>query len=126
MYAPNHLQGDGEIRGEEAAEAADAGDGPRDFGALHKGLHQPHALVPGGDVHPGGGVCGGMGVFHAPIVSGVAEGCVQSGCALIGGETAEHPGVMDPNDYDVAGFAVGMVDKPKIIDGSRPVMWLAP
>lgn len=55
----------------------------------------------------------------ASIVSGVAEGCVQSGCALIGGETAEHPGVMDPNDYDVAGFAVGMVDKPKIIDGSR-------
>ena len=55
----------------------------------------------------------------ASIVSGVAEGCVQSGCALIGGETAEHPGVMDPNDYDVAGFAVGMVDKPKIIDGSQ-------
>ena len=55
----------------------------------------------------------------ASIVSGVAEGCVQSGCALIGGETAEHPGVMDPNDYDVAGFAVGVVDKPKIIDGSR-------
>lgn len=55
----------------------------------------------------------------AAIVSGVAEGCVRSGCALIGGETAEHPGVMDPNDYDVAGFAVGMVDKPKIIDGSR-------
>lgn len=55
----------------------------------------------------------------ASIVSGVAEGCVQSGCALIGGETAEHPGVMVPNDYDVAGFAVGIVDKPKIIDGSR-------
>ena len=55
----------------------------------------------------------------ASIVSGVAEGCVQSGCALIGGETAEHPGVMDPNDYDVADFAVGMVDKPKIIDPAR-------
>ena len=55
----------------------------------------------------------------ASIVSGVAEGCVQSGCALIGGETAEHPGVMAPDDYDIAGFAVGVVDKPKIIDGSR-------
>ncbi len=55
----------------------------------------------------------------ASIVSGVAEGCVQSGCALIGGETAEHPGVMAPGDYDIAGFAVGVVDKPKIIDSSR-------
>ncbi len=55
----------------------------------------------------------------ASIVSGVAEGCVQAGCALIGGETAEHPGVMAPEDYDIAGFAVGVVDKPKIIDGSR-------
>ncbi len=55
----------------------------------------------------------------AAIVSGVAEGCVQSGCALIGGETAEHPGVMAPGDYDIAGFAVGVVDRPKIIDGSR-------
>ncbi len=55
----------------------------------------------------------------ASIVSGVAEGCVQSGCALIGGETAEHPGVMAPDDYDIAGFAVGVVDKPKIIDGSK-------
>ena len=55
----------------------------------------------------------------ASIVSGVAEGCVQSGCALIGGETAEHPGVMAPEDYDIAGFAVGVVDKAKIIDGSR-------
>ena len=51
----------------------------------------------------------------ASIVSGVAEGCVQSGCALIGGETAEHPGVMAPDDYDIAGFAVGVVDRPKII-----------
>ncbi len=55
----------------------------------------------------------------ASIVSGVAEGCVQSGCALIGGETAEHPGVMAPDDYDIAGFAVGVVDKPKIIGPDR-------
>ena len=55
----------------------------------------------------------------ASIVSGVAEGCVQAGCALIGGETAEHPGVMDPDDYDLAGFAVGIVDKEKIIDSSK-------
>ena len=54
----------------------------------------------------------------ASIVSGVAEGCVRSGCALIGGETAEHPGVMAPDDYDLAGFAVGVVDRDKIIDGS--------
>ena len=55
----------------------------------------------------------------AAMVSGVAEGCVQSGCALIGGETAEHPGVMAPGDYDLAGFAVGIVDKEKMIDNSR-------
>ncbi len=55
----------------------------------------------------------------ATIVSGVAEGCVQAGCALIGGETAEHPGMMDPEDYDLAGFTVGLVDKPKVIDSSR-------
>ena len=55
----------------------------------------------------------------AQIVAGVAEGCVQSGCALIGGETAEHPGMMPEDDYDLAGFTVGVVDKKKIIDGSR-------
>ena len=55
----------------------------------------------------------------AAIVSGVAEGCVQSGCALIGGETAEHPGMMPVEDYDLAGFAVGVVDKEKIIDNGR-------
>jgi len=52
----------------------------------------------------------------AEIVSGVAEGCVQSGAALIGGETAEHPGLMPEDDYDLAGFAVGIVDKKKILD----------
>ena len=55
----------------------------------------------------------------AAIVSGVAEGCVQSGAALIGGETAEHPGLMPVEDYDLAGFAVGIVDKKKIIDNSK-------
>lgn len=55
----------------------------------------------------------------ASIVSGVAEGCVQSGAALIGGETAEHPGMMPVDDYDLAGFAVGIVDKKKILDKTR-------
>ena len=55
----------------------------------------------------------------ATLVSGVAEGCVQSGCALIGGETAEHPGTMSADDYDLAGFAVGIVDKSKIIDQNK-------
>ncbi len=53
----------------------------------------------------------------AAIVKGVAEGCVMSGCSLIGGETAEMPGFYPENEYDVAGFAVGVVDKKKIIDG---------
>ncbi|MBE5889941.1 MAG: phosphoribosylformylglycinamidine cyclo-ligase [Lachnospiraceae bacterium] len=55
----------------------------------------------------------------ATIVSGVAEGCVQSDCALIGGETAEHPGLMPEDDYDLAGFAVGVVDKKDIITGKE-------
>ena len=55
----------------------------------------------------------------AEIVSGVAEGCVQSGAALIGGETAEHPGMMPVEEYDLAGFAVGIVDKKKIIDNNK-------
>ena len=55
----------------------------------------------------------------AAIVGGVAEGCVQSGAALIGGETAEHPGMMPVEEYDLAGFAVGVVDKAKMIDNSK-------
>ena len=54
----------------------------------------------------------------AAIVSGVAEGCVQAGCALIGGETAEMPGFYPEDEYDLAGFAVGLVDKERIIDNS--------
>ncbi|MBO5092611.1 MAG: phosphoribosylformylglycinamidine cyclo-ligase [Clostridia bacterium] len=55
----------------------------------------------------------------ADIVGGVAEGCVQSGAALIGGETAEHPGMMPVEEYDLAGFAVGIVDKKKILDNTK-------
>ena len=51
----------------------------------------------------------------AEIVAGIGEGCKQAGCALIGGEMAEHPGVMDPNDYDLSGFCVGVVDKPRML-----------
>lgn len=55
----------------------------------------------------------------AEIVKGVAEGCVQGRCALIGGETAEHPGMMPEDEYDIAGFAVGIVDKKQVIDGKK-------
>lgn len=55
----------------------------------------------------------------ATIVSGVAEGCKQSGCALVGGETAEHPGLMEEEEYDLAGFAVGIVEKKDIITGEH-------
>ena len=57
----------------------------------------------------------------AAIVAGVAEGCVRAGCALIGGETAEHPGMMPVDDYDLAGFSVGVVDREKIVDHSAMV-----
>ena len=53
------------------------------------------------------------------LVSGVSEGCVRAGCALIGGESAEHPGTMKPDDYDLAGFAVGVVDRDKILDKNK-------
>lgn len=52
----------------------------------------------------------------AEIVGGIAEGCKQAGCALVGGEMAEHPGVMDSDDYDLSGFCVGVVDRPKMLD----------
>ena len=52
----------------------------------------------------------------AKIVGGIGEGCRQAGCALIGGEMAEHPGVMDPDDYDLSGFCVGVVDRPRMLD----------
>ncbi len=53
------------------------------------------------------------------IVKGVAEGCVQSGCALVGGETAEHPGLMPENEYDLAGFTVGIGEKDKLVSGEH-------
>jgi phosphoribosylformylglycinamidine cyclo-ligase len=55
----------------------------------------------------------------ADIAGGVADGCLKAGCALVGGEIAEHPGVMDPDEYDLAGFCVGVVEKDRIIDGSK-------
>jgi phosphoribosylformylglycinamidine cyclo-ligase len=63
--------------------------------------------------------CGKLDVdVAADVVKGIAEGCHQAGCALIGGETAEMPGMYDPTEYDLAGFAVGLVEKASIIDGS--------
>ncbi|MCF6262839.1 MAG: phosphoribosylformylglycinamidine cyclo-ligase [Xanthomonadales bacterium] len=63
--------------------------------------------------------CGKLEIEQAAeVIEGIAEGCRQAGCALTGGETAEMPGMYPPGDYDLAGFTVGVVDKPKLIDGS--------
>ena len=53
------------------------------------------------------------------MVKGINEGCIRSGCSLIGGETAQMPGMYKPGEYDIAGFCVGVVEKGKIIDGSK-------
>ena len=57
-----------------------------------------------------------VGKLDAEAMAKIGEGCRQSGCALIGGEMAEHPGVMDPDDYDLSGFCVGLVDRPRMLD----------
>jgi phosphoribosylformylglycinamidine cyclo-ligase len=54
----------------------------------------------------------------AALVTSIAEGCTQAGCSLIGGETAEHPGLMEPDEFDLAGFCVGVVEKDRLLDGS--------
>ena len=56
----------------------------------------------------------------AGVVAGIAEGCAQAGCSLLGGETAEMPGMYTGDEYDLAGFCVGIADKPKLVDGSNP------
>ncbi|HPS56556.1 MAG TPA: phosphoribosylformylglycinamidine cyclo-ligase [Spirochaetota bacterium] len=64
--------------------------------------------------------CGSLkGDTLVDVVKGIAQGCLESGCSLVGGETAEHPGIMKDDEYDIAGFAVGVVDKKKIINGER-------